>query len=117
MARPRPRRLSFERGFGGNHGGLRHGPADDLKPKRKYLGREAARQGDRRVAAEVEGDRKRHETRGLVGRRPQERLQLGERKSGRARSEEHTSELQSLMRISYDVFCLNKKKTRQNKTK
>src|SRR3546814_6353546 len=29
------------------------------------------------------------------------------------RSEEHTSELQSLMRISYAVFCLNKKKTRQ----
>src|SRR3546814_1666493 len=28
----------------------------------------------------------------------------------RARSEEHTSELQSLMRISYDVFCLIKKK-------
>src|SRR3546814_8068538 len=27
----------------------------------------------------------------------------------RARSEEHTSELQSLMRISYDVFCLKKK--------
>src|SRR3546814_10406214 len=27
---------------------------------------------------------------------------------GRARSEEHTSELQSLMRISYAVFCLNK---------
>src|SRR3546814_3054167 len=34
------------------------------------------------------------------------------------RSEEHTSELQSLMRISYAVFCLKKKKThhkRQNK--
>src|SRR3546814_5437316 len=31
------------------------------------------------------------------------------------RSEEHTSELQSLMRISYAVFCL-KKKTRQEKT-
>src|SRR3546814_2204121 len=29
---------------------------------------------------------------------------------GRARSEEHTSELQSLMRISYAVFCLKKKK-------
>src|SRR3546814_3870338 len=28
----------------------------------------------------------------------------------RFRSEEHTSELQSLMRISYDVFCLKKKK-------
>src|SRR3546814_6901493 len=29
----------------------------------------------------------------------------------RRRSEEHTSELQSLMRISYAVFCLKKKKT------
>src|SRR3546814_3240730 len=33
----------------------------------------------------------------------------------RCRSEEHTSELQSLMRISYAVFCLKKKKT-QHKT-
>src|SRR3546814_2091654 len=31
------------------------------------------------------------------------------------RSEEHTSELQSLMRISYAVFCLKKKKTTINK--
>src|SRR3546814_8959539 len=30
-----------------------------------------------------------------------------------SRSEEHTSELQSLMRISYAVFCLKKKKTQQ----
>src|SRR3546814_13492583 len=30
--------------------------------------------------------------------------------SARERSEEHTSELQSLMRISYAVFCLKKKK-------
>src|SRR3546814_3599758 len=30
------------------------------------------------------------------------------------RSEEHTSELQSLMRISYAVFCLKKKKTENN---
>src|SRR3546814_5015825 len=30
------------------------------------------------------------------------------------RSEEHTSELQSLMRISYAVFCLKKKKTHNN---
>src|SRR3546814_10750509 len=30
------------------------------------------------------------------------------------RSEEHTSELQSLMRISYAVFCLKKKKNLQN---
>src|SRR3546814_4025745 len=32
------------------------------------------------------------------------------------RSEEHTSELQSLMRISYAVFCLKKKTTTQNST-
>src|SRR3546814_8065322 len=31
------------------------------------------------------------------------------------RSEEHTSELQSLMRISYAVFCLKKKNTQQIK--
>src|SRR3546814_10005712 len=43
----------------------------------------------------------------LHGRRPADR------------SEEHTSELQSLMRISYAVFCLKKKKHKQtyNKTK
>src|SRR3546814_4641830 len=32
------------------------------------------------------------------------------------RSEEHTSELQSLMRISYAVFCLKKKITQHNQT-
>src|SRR3546814_1767998 len=32
------------------------------------------------------------------------------------RSEEHTSELQSLMRISYAVFCLKKKKLNNTKT-
>src|SRR3546814_6052296 len=32
-----------------------------------------------------------------------------------SRSEEHTSELQSLMRISYAVFCLKKKKQQKNK--
>src|SRR3546814_7423488 len=32
------------------------------------------------------------------------------------RSEEHTSELQSLMRISYAVFCLKKKKNNTNTT-
>src|SRR3546814_10272555 len=64
-----------------------------------------------------------HEHRGLVGHHFLEdrgdRFALGEplppdfgqqlRRVGR--SEEHTSELQSLMRISYAVFCLKKKKT------
>src|SRR3546814_7288829 len=35
--------------------------------------------------------------------------QLRGRANQKSRSEEHTSELQSLMRISYAVFCLNKK--------
>src|SRR3546814_9678162 len=39
---------------------------------------------------------------------PADRLLL--KRAVRLRSEEHTSELQSLMRISYAVFCLNKKK-------
>src|SRR3546814_5424148 len=34
----------------------------------------------------------------------------------RGRSEEHTSELQSLMRISYAVFCLKKKKKKKKTT-
>src|SRR3546814_6984601 len=44
----------------------------------------------------------------LYGGRVAEELIFGEDK---VRSEEHTSELQSLMRISYAVFCLKKKKT------
>src|SRR3546814_1789371 len=36
------------------------------------------------------------------------------RSVGSERSEEHTSELQSLMRISYAVFCLKKKKHKNN---
>src|SRR3546814_4501228 len=39
-------------------------------------------------------------------------LGLPAERGAAARSEEHTSELQSLMRISYAVFCLKKKKTR-----
>src|SRR3546814_6484163 len=37
-------------------------------------------------------------------------LRLGHNPMPATRSEEHTSELQSLMRISYAVFCLKKKK-------
>src|SRR3546814_4914880 len=42
-------------------------------------------------------------------------LRLANRPALETRSEEHTSELQSLMRISYAVFCLKKKKNRKNK--
>src|SRR3546814_9098614 len=42
------------------------------------------------------------------GHHEQDRRQCGQRYEGHERSEEHTSELQSLMRISYAVFCLKK---------
>src|SRR3546814_4986569 len=44
------------------------------------------------------------------GAKPSERI------STTKRSEEHTSELQSLMRISYAVFCLNKKNKKPSNT-
>src|SRR3546814_6922682 len=47
----------------------------------------------------------------FVGHRP-ETVRLGSH-AFVTRSEEHTSELQSLMRISYAVFCLKKKKTKK----
>src|SRR3546814_4028331 len=43
------------------------------------------------------------------GRRPPGRARSGGRRRLQGRSEEHTSELQSLMRISYAVLCLKKK--------
>src|SRR3546814_4232544 len=62
-----------------------------------------------------------------AGNRPQEprppRIEGGRQRDGLAgtpanlsaqRSEEHTSELQSLMRISYAVFCLKKKQIQTN---
>src|SRR3546814_9887013 len=42
---------------------------------------------------------------------------IGESMHLTTRSEEHTSELQSLMRISYAVFCLKKKKQKKKQSK
>src|SRR3546814_12100669 len=47
------------------------------------------------------------------GARPDGPRGLSERLGASVRSEEHTSELQSLMRISYAVFCLKKKRKRK----
>src|SRR3546814_6777945 len=52
----------------------------------------------------------RHRTGTAPSRHPRRRLRSG----SEPRSEEHTSELQSLMRISYAVFCLKKKKKTKN---
>src|SRR3546814_9292376 len=62
--------------------------------------------------------------RGDRGRNPRDRARMdlraddhgaAGRSLGPRRSEEHTSELQSLMRSSYAVFCLNKKTTNRYK--
>src|SRR3546814_2410372 len=72
-----------------------------------------------------EHDRRRKPETTTVGRRPAERdttaVEVGRDlvpvRGGDERSEEHTSELQSLMRISYAVFCLKKKTQKpRNKT-
>src|SRR3546814_5264317 len=60
---------------------------------------------------EVRVGRQRRELR--EGVRTQRRADLREEMGPDLRSEEHTSELQSLMRISYAVFCLKKKKKNQ----
>src|SRR3546814_8727760 len=83
--------------------GLDSGRADRRTP-RHPLGRGEA------------GGQRRHALRGLqriAGRDEPPQFVEVERVDGvQARSEEHTSELQSLMRISYAVFCLKKKKTK-----
>src|SRR3546814_4395065 len=45
------------------------------------------------------------------------RCSTAQASSSTRRSEEHTSELQSLMRISYAVFCLKKKKKKKKRSK
>src|SRR3546814_7905857 len=48
------------------------------------------------------------------GPMPMPRRLFASRADAKVRSEEHTSELQSLMRISYAVFCLKKKRTQRH---
>src|SRR3546814_7049000 len=50
----------------------------------------------------------------LVDRKTGRVAMIVSTEGGMDRSEEHTSELQSLMRISYAVFCLKKKKQQNN---
>src|SRR3546814_2307407 len=53
---------------------------------------------------------------GLVALDDESVVIAGSAENWSERSEEHTSELQSLMRISYAVFCLNKKKIQRSPT-
>src|SRR3546814_6098094 len=65
---------------------------------------EFAERGAVAFARELSGD-----ARGHLGDPPEPAHRVVARADVRGRSEEHTSELQSLMRISYAVFCLKKK--------
>src|SRR3546814_2234722 len=71
-----------------------------------------------RIARDVEGQAKEDVAGTLVQLQAQPAVHHRCLKQAMAgRSEEHTSELQSLMRISYAVFCLKKKKTTTNTTR
>src|SRR3546814_14353042 len=66
---------------------------------------------DRRARADDRRHTRHRQCRRICARRiAQDRELAGIKATRVARSEEHTSELQSLMRISYAVFCLKKKK-------
>src|SRR3546814_5216223 len=72
-------------------------------PRPALLGRRARRERAGACPGALRGD---------LRRLP--RQEGGHNRGRLARSEEHTSELQSLMRISYAVFCLKKKQMKNN---
>src|SRR3546814_5203512 len=88
----------------------RYRPAGLVARGREQLGGVPLGRGEShehvRMAADIFGERLDAHIDAVI-----ERL---EKHACRPRSEEHTSELQSLMRISYAVFCLKKKTKRHN---
>src|SRR3546814_7028018 len=82
--------------------------------KRQRVFRPDRRRGGRRCPGEASTPlvlRIRHRRPGAIGMLVIDAARgRAVRINGSSRSEEHTSELQSLMRISYAVFCLKKKK-------
>src|SRR3546814_17152837 len=89
---------------------FRSRPVQDL-----HVGRESRfppRPGDGEFAEAVDHRIPGRSQPGEIGGRRRQNLRIdqGRIDLGGRRSEEHTSELQSLMRISYAVFCLKKKK-------
>src|SRR3546814_2828809 len=78
---------------------------DDLRDCRAEFG------VDQRADVELAGLEHGDDALADGGRLVEGERRLGDILDGADRSEEHTSELQSLMRISYAVFCLKKKNT------
>src|SRR3546814_3337460 len=93
---------------------FRSGPRDGDQGEGRYFD---ARKCARTISARQSGlsglhrraERARHRAAGAGSARTLSARRLYQ-ETARRRSEEHTSELQSLMRISYAVFCLKKKK-------
>src|SRR3546814_10310370 len=69
------------------------------------------------TASATNRQEKQHEIPHARGRTPGFRDRHRLHADDQGRSEEHTSELQSLMRNSYAVFCLNKKKEKRRQPK
>src|SRR3546814_8687368 len=93
--------------------------ADRREPLQHYGKDQQRVDGDDEVGNRDEADRQHRDqlVREAIAANGGEAAERDADEGGPARSEEHTSELQSLMRISYAVFCLKKKKTtKQNKT-
>src|SRR3546814_4899255 len=86
--------------------GEQHRRAETQPQPRAALVRARSEQHAGKEKLELQGQEGRHRI--IEARRPGEQRN---RHTAARRSEEHTSELQSLMRISYAVFCLKKKKT------
>src|SRR3546814_3982033 len=86
----------------------------DGRPAGAAAGRVAAAGRSRRAVGTLVRDLRRAAAGALRGR--VRRFRIAPPRRARRRSEEHTSELQSLMRISYAVFCLKKKKNTQKIT-
>src|SRR3546814_10094913 len=80
------------------------------KSRNPRVSRQSSAGGRRPPAGPPEGSygQSAHNRTGCHGRR--RRPEGGGARRGHRRSEEHTSELPSLMRISYAVFCLKKKR-------
>src|SRR3546814_10235780 len=84
-------------------------PAKDTGPHNSVIIQEPRRHAGKSIQATQTRVRPSGAGRGRIGTYRQPALQPF-RGAGLGRSEEHTSELQSLMRISYAVFCLKKNK-------
>src|SRR3546814_7269698 len=93
--------------------GRRHRRRLGTRCRHRARARGEGRQGRDLRPAGRKGPRDRVRTRRHLLRVQRHRRRIGRRRlresTRSARSEEHTSELQSLMRISYAVFCLKKK--------